>query len=380
MTVMFTRSLTYQNQSFFLLGPRGTGKSTWLKSTYPDATTIDLLDESKFQSYLEDVSLFHGELSRLKPGSWVVVDEIQRMPRLLNEVHRLIENNKLKFALTGSSARKLKRSGVNLLAGRALRKELYPFTPYELGADFQLNKALTIGTIPLIWDSEDPKATLKAYVQMYLKEEIKSEALVRNLEGFARFLPVMSLFHGQSINLSSIARDAGVPRNTIQGFVEILEDTLMLSRLYPYQGQLRVREKKHPKAYWMDAGVVRAAKKNSGELAKEEIGSLFEGLIFMLLRSSNSYWGLYDDIHFWSPAEAVQTEVDFLLVRGSEFLAIEAKSSKRLRPEDFKGLRAIEGLKGLTKKIIVYLGATSYRTTDNIEVLTFGDFLKELKN
>ena len=187
-----------QKHSFFLLGPRGVGKNTWLHHHLPKAKYIDLLDEALYQSYLEDVSLFYQELQILKPHSWVIADEIQRMPHLLNEVHRMIEGRRLKFALTGSSARKLRRAGVNLLAGRAYRYFMYPLTPKELGTDFNLDKVLRYGSIPLIITQKDQKTALSSYVQMYLKEEIKAEALVRNLSGFARFLPVLALFMDKS--------------------------------------------------------------------------------------------------------------------------------------------------------------------------------------
>ena len=244
MTLMYARSLKPQKHSFFLLGPRGTGKSTWLNHHLKKAKMINLLDEALYQSYLEDISLFYETLKLLKPHSWVVVDEIQRMPNLLNEVHRLIEERKLKFALTGSSARKLRKSGVNLLAGRAHQHFMYPFTPKELAHDFNLNQALRYGTMPLIQAQENKSSALNSYVQMYIKEEIKAEALVRNLFNFARFIPVLALYHGQTLNVSATARDAGVSRTTINGFIEIMEDTLLLNKLSAYTPHLRVREKK----------------------------------------------------------------------------------------------------------------------------------------
>ena len=275
MTSMYARSLKPQKHSFFLLGPRGTGKSTWLNHCLKKAKVINLLDEALYQSYLEDISLFYEALKLLKPHSWVVVDEIQRLPNLLNEVHRLMEERKLKFALTGSSARKLRKSGVNLLAGRAYRHFMYPFTPKELNHDFTLNQALRYGTMPLIQEQEDKQSALNSYVQLYLKEEIKAEALVRNLSGFARFIPVLALYHGQTLNVSTTARDAGVSRTTVNGFIEILEDTLLLNKLPAYTAHLRVREKKHPKIYWIDSGIVRASRKQTGPVAVEEKGKSF---------------------------------------------------------------------------------------------------------
>ena len=373
MTLMYARSLKQKKSSFFLLGPRGTGKSTWLKQHFGQAQLINLLDESLYQDYLGDISLFYNTLKGLKPGSWVVVDEIQRLPNLLNEVHRLIEERKLKFALTGSSARKLRRSGVNLLAGRAHRYFMYPFTPKELDCDFSLNKALSYGTLPLIQMQKDKKSALNFYVQMYLKEEIKAEALVRNLTGFVRFLPVLALYHGQVINISSTARDAGVSRTTVSGFIDILEDTLLLNKLPAYEARLRVRERKHPKIYWIDSGIVRAAKKQLGPLAIEEKGSLFEGYIYMCLKMKMEYESAFDEITYWASSTSKNIEVDFLLRNGREFTAIEVKTTKRIKPKDLKGLKAISELKGVKRKIFVYLGSLQMEK-DDIEIMPFSTF------
>ena len=375
MTLMYTRSLKSQNHSFFLLGPRGVGKSTWLYQYFSKAKWINLLDEALYQSYLEDISLFYQELKLLKPHSWVIVDEIQRMPQLLNEVHRLIETKKLKFALTGSSARKLRRSGVNLLAGRAHRYLMYPLTPKELGSDFNLNQVLRYGTIPLIFTQKDQGKALAAYVQMYLKEEIKAEALVKNLSGFARFLPVLALYHGQVINVSATARDAGVSRTTVNGFIDILEDTLLLNKLPAYEARLKVRERKHPKIYWIDPGIVRMAKKQTGPVGALEKGSLFEGYIYTCLKAKMEYKSDFDEMFYWASGTAKSIEVDFLLKRGNELTAIEVKTSKRFKKEDLKGLKAIAELKGVEKRILVYLGLQRMRI-DGIDVMPFNNFCK----
>ena len=278
-TESYSRLTRPPRQSFFLLGVRGVGKSTWARRQFPDALRIDLLDESRYQDYLVDPSLFAGELATCHPGSRVVVDEIQRLPNLLNEVHRFIEERRLKFALLGSSARRLKAAGVNLLAGRALRKTMFPLVPSELGGDFELDAALESGTIPLVWVSDERRAVLESYVQLYLREEIRAEALVRNLPGFARFLPIAALYHGEVVNVSGIARDCGVARTTVQGYLDILEDTLLAFRLPAFEAKLRVRERRHPKLYWVDPGLVRAVKKLHGPISPEERGALLEGWV-----------------------------------------------------------------------------------------------------
>jgi len=293
---------------------------------------------------------------------------VQRLPSLLNEVHRFIEDAGLRFVLTGSSARKLRRTGVNLLAGRALTRTMYPLLPAELGRDFDLEKVLSHGSLPIVWSSPSKQETLKAYVQTYLKEEIQAEALARNLAGFSRFLPVAALFHAQTLNVSALARDAGVSRMTVSGYLDVLEDTLLAFRLPAYEAKLRVRERKHPKLYWIDPGLVRAVKKQLTPLAQEERGALLEGLVAVVLRAYGEYAGLFDDLAYWSPTDAARTEVDFLLRRGDHFLAIEVKSSARLSHDRLGGLRAIESLRGLRRRVLVYAGARELRTEDGIDV------------
>lgn len=373
----YRRLASLPDQSFFLFGVRGVGKSTWARGALSGARWFDLLDAGLFHELLLDPSTFSQELADARRGSWVVVDEIQRIPALLNEVHRLIETRGVRFALLGSSARKLKSAGTNLLAGRALRKEMHPLVPWELGPDFDLERSLELGSIPLIVTAPDPHATLESYVQLYLREEIRAEALVRNLAGFTRFLPIAGLFHGQVLNVSSLARDAGVSRSTVNGYLEILEDTLMAYRLPAYEARLRVRERKHPKLYWVDAGVVRAVKRNRGTPTVEERGSLLEGWVLHVLRAHRAEdRDLFDEIHYWAPAGAARTEVDFLLRRGDDLLAIEVKTQKRLERSALAGLVAIGELSNVVRRVVVHPGGRVLRTDDGIETWPVGKFLR----
>lgn len=373
-TKAYPRLTTAPGRSFFLFGVRGTGKSTWAARELHGARHVDLLDESRYQELLANPGLLALELGEAKPGTFVVLDEVQRIPALLNEVHRLIERRGLRFALLGSSARKLRAAGTNLLAGRAVRKAMHPLTPHEMGRDFDLERALRFGTLPLVVSAEDPRAVLESYVHLYVRHEIQAEALVRNLPGFVRFLPVVALFHGQVVNVSGLARDSGIARTTVEGYVEILEDTLLALRLPAFEARLRVRERRHPKLYWVDPGLVRAAKKQLGEVAIEEKGALFEGLVLHLLRAHGEEQELFDEIFYWAPAQPSQTEVDFLLRRGREYVAIEVKSQDRFATPMAAGLQAIGELRGVARRVLVYRGARSLKTEDGIEVWPFERF------
>jgi len=371
---MLQRILKAPQQSFFLMGPRGSGKSTWLRATFPNAHVFDLLSEETYQRLLARPGFFADELRAVPSDKWVVVDEVQRLPSLLNEVHRFSEEKRLRFVLCGSSARKLKRAGVNLLAGRALHRSMHPFVPEELGTQLDLEESLRYGLLPIVWDSAAKEDTLVAYAQFYLKEEIQAEALVRNLPGFARFLPLAALFHGQTVNVTNIARETGVARTTVGGYLDILVETLLCFRVPAYEAKLRVRERKLPKWYWCDPGIVRAMKRSTGGIAPEERGVLFEGLVAQLLRAYKDYRGICDEIYYWAPSGQSETEVDFLLIRGTDLIAVEAKSGQTFTDTWCKGLRAVAELKGLCRRIIVYPRGPVLRTEDGIDVFPFQHF------
>ena len=375
--MVYRRLLPVPERSFFLFGVRGVGKSTWVRMMLPDATRFDLLDEALFTDLMGNPALFGNLLSGIKPGEWVVVDEVQRIPALLNEVHRQIEERGVRFALLGSSARKLKTAGTNLLAGRATRKAMYPLTPAELGDDFDLDGVLRFGTIPLVWAAEDRREVLESYTQLYLREEIRAEAAVRNLPGFVRFLPVAALMHAQTVNVSSLARDTGVARPTVAGYLEVLEDTLLATRLEAFEAKLRVRERKRPKLYWVDPGLVRAVKRQLGPVAAEERGALLEGWVYGLLRAHNETQQVFDAIAYWSPVES-DAEVDFVLTHDNEHLALEVKAATNYNTSMLKGLRAIDGLPGLSRRILIYTGTHEFQTEDGIHVWPIDRFHQAL--
>lgn len=378
----YTRLLKLPARSFFLFGMRGVGKSTWARQALPEATRIDLLDEGLYQSYLRDPALFGRELARVPAKHWVIVDEVQRLPNLLNDAHRFIEERHLRFALLGSSARKLKHAGVNLLAGRALSRVMLPLLPEELGKDFDLDRILASGSVAVILQSEAPEESLRAYVQLYLKQEIQAEALVRNLPGFARFLPIAALFHGQVLNVAGLARDAGVARTTVAGYLDILADTQLAWLLPAFEARLRVKERQHPKLYWVDPGVVRAARGEFHPPSAVERGPLLEGWVATLLKAyGDPITGLgnrYDSLAYWAPSSN-NVEVDFILQRRHRLTAIEVKAKTTLSSRDFTGLKAIGALDRVARRVLVFLGERPFRTEDGTDALPVPAFLKELE-
>lgn len=345
---------------------------------FPKAHVVDLLDLARQQELLAEPALLALELRAVSRDHVVVLDEVQRVPALLSEVHGAIERERRRFVLLGSSARRLKTANTDLLGGRATLQTMLPLVPAELGTDFDLGRVLRFGSIPLVWQADDPRATLEAYVQLYVREEIRAEALVRNLPAFLRFLPVAALFHGQVMNIAGLARDAAAARPTVEGYLGILQDTLLATLLPAFEARLRVRERRHPKLYWVDPGIVRAAKRYLGPVAPEERGPLLEGWLLTVLRAHNSGSDLFEDISYWAPAQARQTEVDFVLRRGRDHLALEVKAGTRFSTPDLAGLRAIADLPGLVRRVLVYLGDRRLRTEDGIEVWPLDHFLRSV--
>ena len=363
----------------FLFGIRGSGKTELLKRLFPKALYIDLLDRRLYQSYLSNIGLFYKTITTFREDGLVIVDEIQKMPELLDEVHRLIESSDRRFILTGSSVQKINAKNVNLLGGRAGKAYMHPFVPEELGEDFNLNETLRYGLIPLVWSDPDRGAKLRDYVETYIEEDIKASALVRNLPTFARFLKVASLCHGQVVNISSIARDSQNFRASVRDYFSILEDTKLGFFIPFYAPKLKIKEKKSSKFYLTDPGLARTLKGNFGPLAVEEKGFLFEGLVAQLLRAYKDYNDLCEDISYWSMAGAKTKEVDFLLTRKEGLIAIEVKAKAQVFTQDYRGLRAISKLPKVKRRILVYMGKDNLKTEDGIEVWTFDFFCQNLK-
>ena len=374
---MFTRELKKIETSAFLIGPRGTGKSTWIQKNYKDNTVVyDLLNTTELIRLSREPSLLYKETAHLPPGSWVIVDEIQKVPVLLNEVHRIIEEKKIRFILSGSSARKLRESGVNLLAGRALTYNLFPLVSKEVGFEINMEKQVTFGMLPSSFLSENPKKYLQAYAETYLKEEIKEEALTRNFGNFTRFLEIAARQNGQLTNTMAIARDAGVARQTVQGYFDILIDTLIGFWLKPWKLKRATKQVSHPKFYFFDSGVVRAL---SGRLpyppTPEEAGPLFECFIINEIRAYLHYTELDYPLHFWRSQGGV--EVDILLETSTGYVAIELKNGARWEKKFNRGMHRLSEELGENKvsRFGVFMGERRL-TIDNITIYPAIDFLK----
>jgi len=364
---MFKRQLRLPKlgtETFFLWGPRQTGKTTLLREDYSDAMWIDLLKADEFRRYLQNPELLRGELAARESVRQVVIDEVQKVPQLLDEVHWLHENRGIRFALCGSSARKVKRGQANLLGGRAVRYELHGLTALELARDFDLNRILNHGYLPAIYQSDNPRPLLNGYVADYLKEEVAAEGLVRNLPVYSQFLNVASLSDAELVNFSTVARDCGVSSHTIKGYFQILEDTLLGRWLSAFTRRPKRRVIAAPKFYFADVGVVNHLARR-GELhpGSELYGKAFENWVFHELMAHNSYSNAFATLSYWRLANG--TEVDFI-VNDME-LAIEAKATAQVTADHLKGLRAItQDHRKIKQRIIVCLERASRRTEDGI--------------
>ncbi len=375
---MFARKLPRPETSIFLLGPRGTGKSTWIHQAFPDAIRYDLLDSGEALRLSKEPQRLYQELESRPAGTWVVLDEVQKVPALLDEVHRLIEKRRLRFVLCGSSARKLRRGGVNLLAGRAISAEMHPFVSAEVNYRIDFERACRFGMLPIAYEAPDPQSYLRSYVQTYLQEEVRAEALTRDIGGFGRFLEVAARQNACVTNVSAIARDAMVARQTVQGYFEILEDTLIGYWLNPWKLKRSTKQIASPKFYFFDAGVQRTlSERLPYPPSPEELGPLFETFLMNEVRAYLSYSGKRYPLYFWSSPEKV--EVDLLCETQGGFLAVEFKAAARWDKKFNKGLHRIR--QELRKKGVRTLGVhpgERAAVIDEVEVLPWLEFLRKL--
>lgn len=373
---MYTRLLQApSNKSFFLFGPRGTGKTSWIKAQYPNALYLDMLEAELYNNLLANPQRLESMIPK-KFKEWIIIDEVQRVPELLNEVHRLIEKEKYSFILTGSNARKLRQKGINLLAGRALTLSMNPLVAAELGKDFDLKHSLQFGNLPSVYVESDPKAFLKSYVQTYLREEVQQEGLTRNLGAFSRFLEAASFSQGSVLNMTELSRECAVDRKVVENYFSIIEDLLIAYRIPVFTKRAKRRMIKHPKFYFFDVGVYRSIRPMGPlDTPEEAQGAALETLLLQELKAMNDYLKLGYEIYYWRTSN--NTEVDFILYGEKGIKAFEIKRSHRVTPQTLKGLKAFLEDYPMARAFLIY-GGTKRMQFDNIEAIPVADCIQNL--
>jgi predicted AAA+ superfamily ATPase len=358
-------------KSCFLMGPRQTGKTTLIEQQFPKIQIIQLLDSETRSFLLQNPSRLSGMIPENQKIA--VIDEIQKIPELLDQVHLLIEKRKINFLLTGSSSRKLKRTGVNLLGGRARKRNLFPLTTDELKEKFNLQKALEIGTLPSIYFSDSPKEDLSVYASEYLTQEIAAEGITRNIPSFARFLEVAALSNAQMINYTAVSSDAGVARTTVQHHYEILEDTLIGYRLKAWTKTKTRKSIGKEKFYFFDTGVVNSlVGRKTLSLKTPESGFLFETFLLNEVHAYSEYFAKDADFSYWQSKSGF--EVDLFL---NEEIAVEIKAKESVSERDLKSLLALAEEKKMKRMICVYLGKFTQKI-GAVEIIPYDQFLAEL--
>jgi len=374
--VLVRRFFAIPEQSFFLFGPRGTGKSTWLQAQLPDSLCLDLLEPPLHRSLVARPERLREILAGSPGAHTLVIDEIQRAPELLSVVHAILEEpSPPRFVLTGSSARKLRRAEVNLLGGRALHLTLHPFMAAEL-PDFDLDRALRIGLVPLVVAASNPEQTLDAYASLYIDHEVRAEGLTRDVGAFARFLEAISFSHGGQLNLAAVARECEVGRRTVGAYVEILEDLLMAFRLPVFRKRAKRATVARDKFYLFDAGVFRSLRPAGPIDRPGEIeGQGLEGLVAQHLRAWAAYSGNRASVFFWRTRGG--SEVDFVVYGQTGFHAFEVKNSRSVHSVDLRPLRTFRADFPEADTVLLYRGDQRLRI-DGIWCLPVGEFLREM--
>jgi predicted AAA+ superfamily ATPase len=373
---MFIRKQLFQGsglESLFLWGARQTGKSTLLKEIFPDSLWFDLLQTDVFERLQRNPAQLREIILADTRTTPVVIDEIQRIPELLNEIHWVIENNRTKFILSGSSPRKILRSGANLLGGRALRYELFPLISQEI-PDFDLLRAINKGLLPRHYLSENPQKLLSSYIGSYLKDEIMAEARIRNINSFSRFLEAAAFSNGEILNFSNIASDCGVSSPTVREYFQILEDTLTGRLLPSFQKKPKRRVIHAPKFYFFDIGIANyLLKRGKIERGSEAFGKAFEHFIYHEIYVHSSYSNLNYQISYWRTAS--QLEIDFVL--GDHEVAIEVKATENANSRHLSGLRKFAE-EYTVKKLILISNDPFPRQIDDILILPWNIFIQKL--
>lgn len=363
--------------SFFIFGPRGTGKTFWAESHYNNALWVNLLDAKTYRILNANPERLIDWVKSDPDKNTIIVDEVQKVPELLDSIHWLISQYSNKqFIMTGSSARKLRRGGFNLLGGRAANKNMHPYMANELGSLFNLDSALNLGMLPLVWSSPDPKDSLDAYISLYLQQEVQSEGLVRNLGTFSRFLEVMSFSQASPLNISNVARECQAERKTIEGYTTILEDLLLSFKLDVFKKRARRELASHPKFFYFDAGVFRSIRPQGPIDSEQEInGPALETLVAQHLRAWCDYSEGKHRLYYWQTRS--QAEIDFILYGESGLYAFEVKNSKSIKPEYFSTLKAFAKDYPEAKRFLLYRGEFKDHY-DGIFCLPIEQFLKDL--
>ena len=369
-----SRFFDIPSQSCFLFGPRGTGKSTWLRHRLPGALFLDLLEPALHRSLNARPERVREFLAGSPGTGAVVIDEIQRIPELLSVVHALLEEaSPPRFILTGSSARKLRRGGVDLLGGRAVHRTMHPFMAAEL-PEFDLGKALQIGLLPLAVGAPEPADVLDAYASLYLEQEVQAEGLTRNIGNFARFLEAVSFSHGGLLNVSAVARECEVERKVVAGYIGILEDLLLAFRVPVFRKRAKRAIVNHEKIYLFDAGVFRSLRPKGPLDRPEEIdGQALEGLVAQHLRAWAAYSRHHADLFFWRTRAG--TEVDFVVYGEPGLQAFEVKNTSRVQSRDLRALRAFRDDYPEAETALLYRGRDRLRI-DDVWCLPVEDFLR----
>jgi len=372
------RLLPCPKKSFFLFGPRGTGKSTWLRMQMPEAYFVDLLSPDICQRFSASPDRLRELVAGNADRRTFVLDEIQRVPALLSVVHQLIEADpELRFVLTGSSSRKLKRAGVDLLAGRALLTTCHPFMAIELGDAFALEEALRVGLVPLVLAADDREAVLRTYLALYVREEVQMEGLIRNMGSFARFLEAISFSHAALLSVADVARECAVSRTTVEGYVSILEDLLIAVRLPVFAKRAKRQLVSHDKFYFFDAGIYRALRPKGPLDRPEEVdGAALEGLVFQHLRAWNDYSGQHSKLHFWRTRAGA--EVDFIVYGENELVALETKNSAKVAGRDLQALKSFAADYPEARTVLLYRGSEQF-LRDGVLCVPCERFLKALR-